>query len=167
MRQQPLHHKIVIIGGGITGSAAAYFLARSNQTGSICVIEPDPVYTVATTPQSAGGIRQQFSVPENIAMSQFSLDFYRHFTEHMADIPDIPDINFREQGYLFVVTRGGAETLGHNKRRQAEMGVNAMLMDRNETQRVFPSIKREDIALTCYTPDDGWIDPSAAVKGFC
>ena len=166
MRQQPLHHKIVIIGGGITGSATAYFLARSSQAGSICVIEPDPAYTVATTPKSAGGIRQQFSVPENIAMSQFSLDFYRHFTEHMADIPVVPDINFREQGYLFVVTKGGAETLEHNQRRQAAMGVNARLMDRKETRRGFPSIKREDIALTCYTPDDGWIDPYAALRGF-
>ena len=67
---EALNHDIIIIGGGITGSAAAYFLARSGAAGSVAVIEPDPTYEFATTPQGAGGVRQQFSVAENIEMSR-------------------------------------------------------------------------------------------------
>jgi FAD-dependent oxidoreductase domain-containing protein 1 len=89
---------IAIIGGGIIGSAAAYFLARSGHAGSIAVIEPDPTYSLATTPQGAGGVRQQFSLADNIAMSKFSLDFYKSFDQHMSDIPNLPDINFPNKG---------------------------------------------------------------------
>lgn len=99
-------------------------------------------------------------------MSTYSLGFYREFDKHMSDIPDTPDISFREQGYLLVVTDAGAETLRKNQDRQSAMGVNAHLMDRDETRRRFPSIMRDDIALSCHTPDDGWIDPYAALQGF-
>lgn len=148
------------------GSAAAYFLARSGQAGSITVIEPDPTYADATTPQGAGGIRQQFSRAENIAMSGFSLDFYKSFASRMADIPDVPDINFREQGYLLVVTGDGEQTLRRNQGLQTAMGAKAELIDYAEIRRRFPSIQRDDIVLGCHTPDDGWIDPSAALWGF-
>ncbi|MCH8196816.1 MAG: FAD-dependent oxidoreductase, partial [Proteobacteria bacterium] len=33
---------IIIIGGGIIGSAAAYFLGISGRAGAVTVIEPDP-----------------------------------------------------------------------------------------------------------------------------
>lgn len=157
---------IAIIGGGIMGSAAAYFLACSGQAGAICVIEPDSSYQFATTPQGAGGVRQQFSVAENIQMSRFSLEFYKSFNEHMADVPDLPDINFTEQGYLFVVTKDGEETLRRNQSLQSSFGVKAELIDYDEVRRRFPSIKRDDIVLGCHTPDDGWIDPNAGLWGF-
>ena len=167
---------VAIIGGGIIGSAAAYFLARSEHSGSITVIEPDSSYTKATTPQGAGGVRQQFSIPENIEMSRFSLDFYKNFSNEFSDIPNLPDIqfpdiqfpdiHFKEQGYLFLVTKDGEATLLRNQQLQTSLGVHAELIDYDEVRRRFPSICRDDIALACYTPDDGWIDPNAALWGF-
>ncbi|WP_057464529.1 FAD-binding oxidoreductase [Pseudovibrio sp. POLY-S9] len=161
-----MNYDIVIMGGGIMGSAAAYFLARSGLVGAVAVIEPDPSYKEATTPQGAGGVRQQFSLPENIAMSAYSLDFYKRFEAALTDVPDVQSISFREQGYLFVVGKDGEETLRKNVDLQSSMGVTTQLMDKAETARKFPSIDRQDIALTCYTPDDGWIDPYAALQGF-
>jgi FAD-dependent oxidoreductase domain-containing protein 1 len=91
---------VVIIGGGIIGSAAAWFLVRSGNAGSVAVIEPDPTYLRANAPQAAGGVRQLFSVKENIQMSQMSLEFYKTFDREMTLESYQPDINFREQGYL-------------------------------------------------------------------
>ena len=84
----------------------------------------------------------------------------------MADIPDLPDINFTEEGYLFLVTQDGEATLRRNQALQSSFGVKAELMDRAELHRKFPSIEREDIVLGCHTPDDGWIDPTAGLWGF-
>ena len=161
-----MKRSIAIIGGGIVGSAAAFFLSRSMGSGEIAVIEPDPTYQFATTPQGAGGVRQQFSVAENIAMSQWSLDFYKSFDTHMTGVPDLPDIAFREHGYLFLVTADGEATLRSNHQLQSSMGVTADLLDYASLRRKFPSIERDDIVLACYTPDDGWIDPNAALWGF-
>ncbi len=161
-----MKHAIAIIGGGIIGSAAAYFLSRTGAAGSIVVIEPDPTYAKATTPQGAGGVRQQFSVVENIAMSRFSLDFYKSFAQQLSPTPELPDISFREQGYLLIVTEDGAETITRNSQVQREMGAAAELLDLAGIRARFPSIERDDIVLGCYTPDDGWIDPNAALWGF-
>ena len=161
-----MKYSVAIIGGGIIGSSAAYFLARAGNDISVAVIEKDSSYSNATTPQGAGGVRQQFSIEENIAQSTFSLDFYKNWNTNMADIPDLSDLHFREQGYLFVVTAEGEDTLRRNEALQRSMGVKTVVMDRKELCRKFPSIDRKDIVKSVYTPDDGWIDPNAGMWGF-
>ncbi|MDX1515044.1 MAG: FAD-dependent oxidoreductase, partial [Gammaproteobacteria bacterium] len=50
-------YDVIIVGGGVVGSAIAYFLAAEQSfDGSIAVIERDPAYADATTPRSVGGI---------------------------------------------------------------------------------------------------------------
>ena len=70
---------VVIVGGGIVGSAIAYFLSADGafQGRRIVIVERDPSYAEASTSRSAGGLRQQFSTPENIALSQFTLALFR------------------------------------------------------------------------------------------
>jgi len=161
-----MKYSVAIIGGGIIGSSAAYFLARAGNDLSVAVIEKDSSYSNTTTSKGAGGVRQQFSVEENIAQSTFSLDFYKNWKIHMTDVPDLPDLKFHEQGYLLVVTAEGEETLLRNEALQRLMGVSTILMDRENLCRKFPSIDRDDIVTSVYTPDDGWIDPHAGMWGF-
>ncbi len=157
---------IVIIGGGIIGSAAAYFLAESGQAGDVTVIEPDPSYAKASTPTGAGGVRRLMSRPENIRMSQFSLDFYAKFHEVMASDDTSADIAFCRQGYLFLTNAEGVSDLTANFETQRGEGVPADLLDTDELHARFPSVGTDDVALACHSPDDGWIDPQAALMGF-
>jgi FAD-dependent oxidoreductase domain-containing protein 1 len=161
-----LKYDIAIIGGGIIGSSIAYCLARTNRAGSIAVIEPDPSYRLAATPQGAGGVRQLFSLPENIWMSRYSLDFYFNFAQTMAVDGETAEIDFRRQGYLFVVGDEGAVQLEANYRLQAREGVRAELLDKAALSTCFPSLGHNDVTLACYSPDDGWVDPTAALLGF-
>ena len=157
---------IVIIGGGIVGSAAAYFLGVSGRAGAITVIEPDPTYAKASTPAGAGGVRRLMSRPENIRMSQFSLDFYADFQDLMATEDNPADIQFRRRGYLFLTGAEGVDDLTRNFETQKREGVPAELLDRSALRARFPSIGTDDVALACHAPEDGWIDPQAALIGF-
>jgi glycine/D-amino acid oxidase-like deaminating enzyme len=157
---------IVIIGGGIIGSAAAYFLAISGRAGAVTVIEPDPTYAKASTPAGAGGVRRLMSRPENIRMSQFSLDFYANFQDVMATEDNPADIQFRRQGYLFLTGAKGVDDLTRNFETQRREGVPAELLDRSALQARFPSIGTDGVALACHSSEDGWIDPQAALIGF-
>jgi sarcosine oxidase len=66
-------YDVVIVGGGVIGSSTAYFLASQPEfDGRIAVIEKDSTYADAATPRSAGGVRQQFSTPENVQISSFA-----------------------------------------------------------------------------------------------
>src|SRR5258706_10659147 len=97
--------EVAIIGGGVIGCAAAYFLKLAGVT-RVCVIEPDPTYAKAATPVATGGCRRLFSRPENIRMSQFSIEFFKSFGQHVAVNGEAPDVQWREGGDFFV---GGAQ----------------------------------------------------------
>ncbi len=157
---------VVLIGGGIMGSAAAYFLAASGKAGNVAVIEPDPTYARAATPAGAGGVRRLMCRPENIRMSQFSLDFYAGFQETMATVDNPADIKFRRQGYLFLTNKKGVAALTDNFATQTIEGVPAELLDVAGLQARFPSVGVSDVALACHSAEDGWIDPYSALIGF-
>ena len=76
---------VVIVGGGaIGGSVACFLLEDPGFGGSVTVIERDPTYALASSARSAASIRQQFSTPENIRMSQFSIGWLREAGRHLA-----------------------------------------------------------------------------------
>lgn len=157
---------IVIIGGGIMGSAAAYFLAASGKSGDVSVIEPDPSYARASTPAGAGGVRRLMSRIENIRMSQYSLDFYANFHNVMAFEDEPAEIQFRRQGYLFLTNAQGVGALTANFKTQQGEGVPAELLDVDALRGRFPSVGTGGVALACHSPEDGWIDPHGALMGF-
>ncbi len=157
---------ILIIGGGIVGSAIAFFLTRSGKAGAVTVIEPDPTYEFAATPYANGGIRQLFSLPENILMAQYGLAFFRDFSATMS-VDDLDaDIGFLRRGYLFLSDDGDHATMEQNHRFQSDMGVRADLLDPPALKQRFPSINTDGIALAVHSPDDAWINPHAALIGF-
>src|SRR5271167_4133889 len=95
-------YDVAVAGGGVIGSSIAYHLTKSGRAGRVAVIEPDPTYEFASTPRSAGGICRLFSLPENIQMSAFSLDFYLDFEERTAVNGEAMPLSLRRQGYLFL-----------------------------------------------------------------
>ncbi|CAG0972235.1 partial Hydrogen cyanide synthase subunit HcnC, partial [Anaerolineae bacterium] len=59
-------YDIVITGGGIMGSATAYYLSRMAPGLKMAVVERDPSYARASTTLSMSNVRIQFSLKENI-----------------------------------------------------------------------------------------------------
>lgn len=161
-----MNYDIVIIGGGIIGSSVAYHLARDGRAGTIAVIERDITYSEAATPRGSGGIRQLFSLPENIEMARYGLDFYKKFDQTMSSKGDQISISFRRQGYLFVSDAGNEKVMEQNFHNQQKMGVKAQLLDKTNLEQLFPSIYNNDLKLAVYSPDDAWIDAYSALNGF-
>lgn len=82
-------HTIIIGGGGI-GSATACFLSTMAAAGDrITVIERDPTYQTASSSLSASSIRQQFSTPVSVQLSQFGWEFMHACTDE-AGVPGEP-----------------------------------------------------------------------------
>lgn len=157
---------VVIVGGGVIGSSAAYHLMADGRAVSVAVIERDPTYEFASTPRSVGGIRQQFSLPENILMSRYGVGFYKAFAETMAVDGSAPDVSLRQDGYLFLATDAGAEVLRASHAVQTGLGAPIELMDRAALARRFPSLALDGIALGAFGAEDGWMDPHAILQGF-
>jgi FAD-dependent oxidoreductase domain-containing protein 1 len=158
---------IIIIGGSIMGSSIAYHLARTGRVGKICVIEPDPSYEWAAAPRSSGGVRLMHGLPENIEMSRYGREVYKDFARLM-DVDGLPGgFEFLEHGYLYLVA-GPADVAAaeDNWRVQTGLGVANDLLDRDGVAARFPSMNVADIDAAIHAPQDGFIDPTAAVTGF-
>jgi FAD-dependent oxidoreductase domain-containing protein 1 len=152
-------HDVIIVGGGVIGSAVAYFLKGwAGFQGSVLVVEKDPTYERASTSRSAGGIRQQFSTPENIAMSVFGAQFVKSAGAHLEVNGERPQIPFVEQGYLFLATAAGMPILKENYEAQRAAGADIVLLDRAGLERRFPWLNTEE--------NEGWIDPYSLLQAF-
>ena len=149
-------YDVAIIGGGAIGCAAAYFLKLAG-VSRVCVIEPDPTYAKAATPVATGGCRRLFSRPENIRMSQFSIEFFKR---------EAADVQWKEGGYLFVVGPQHEKVLEENHRIQESLGVKVELMDRAAIASRYPWMHSDDLALGVLSPEDGWLDPNSVLQGF-
>ncbi|CAG7682933.1 unnamed protein product [Allacma fusca] len=164
------HVDIAIIGGGVMGSAIAYFLKeRIPRAGlKVLVIEKDPSYSKSSTVLSAGGVRTQFSLKENVEMSLFGAEFLRNAPKHLAveDSPG-PDMHFHPQGYLYIASEAGAEQLHKNQILQTSLGAKVELLSPTKLKERFPWINTDDIALATHgIQHEGWFDPWSLLYGF-
>ena len=108
-------YDIVIIGGGVSGSSTAYFLAtHPSFSGSILVIEREPTYEHSPSARATGGFRQQFSTAENIQIGLFGAHFIKNIADYLSVDDEVPDVGFREEGYLLLATPQMLPTMQEN-----------------------------------------------------
>ncbi len=148
------------------GSSVAYFLKQASPALDVRVIEPDPAYEFASTPRASGGCRVQFSCPENIDMSLFSIQFIREFAKNMS-LPGVPaEVDWVEGGYLFIVPPAQVKMLEANVRVQVSRGCDVRLLSPSDLKERFPSMRVDDLGVGAWSPHDGWCDPSSLLWGF-
>jgi glycine/D-amino acid oxidase-like deaminating enzyme len=142
----------MIAGGGVMGSACAYFLhTDADFRGSIAVVEPDPSYREAASSRSASSIRLQFSTPVNIALSRFGMDFVR-----------AGDFGLVESTYLFLATAQGRSALEQNVAAQRAESVPVALHDSLALSQRYPWLNTQDLVAGSDTSrGEGWFDGHA------
>jgi glycine/D-amino acid oxidase-like deaminating enzyme len=158
--------RVLIVGGGVVGSACAYFLAAKHGLLAT-VIERDPTYRRASSALSASSIRQQFSTEINIRLSQASLEFYRRVGDELEVGGERPDVGLVERGYLFLATAAGAGILRANHAVQRSCGVHASLLSPSALAERFPWLNVDDIAAgSLGEHGEGWFDGYGVLQAF-
>jgi glycine/D-amino acid oxidase-like deaminating enzyme len=149
------------------GSALAYWLTRLDPTLSVVVIERDPTYATASSALSAASIRQQFTTPINISISQASIGFLRQADELLETEAATVNIGLKERGYLYLAPLSGFESLRRAHAIQTALGAEVALLDINELAARFPWLRTSGlIAGSLGTRGEGWFDGYALLSGF-
>ncbi len=162
---------VLIIGGGVVGSAIAYFLAAGDpgrmtpgnrvRALRIAVVERDPTYARASSSFAVGGIRQQFSTPENVLLSRFSVEFLRRAPELLAVDSERPDVGLVERGYLFLAGEESLPALKKNLALQTGLGASIAILDPGELKARFPWMQVRDLAGgSLGLEGEGGLDPT-------
>ena len=153
-------YDVVIIGGAIMGSSAAWWLSRDPAfTGRILVIERDPSYQFASTTATNSCIRQQFGSEVNVLISRFGAEFIHNFRGFMAD-PEAPAIRLHSFGYLYLAdTPDFAEVLRDNAVMQNRLGAATRILTPDQIAAEYPFYNLDGILLGSHNPvDEGYFD---------
>ncbi|WP_374455959.1 NAD(P)/FAD-dependent oxidoreductase [Nocardioides sp.] len=149
-----------VIGGGIAGIALAYHLARLGETGILVLEGSEPAS--GCTGGSLGGIRQQFSTPDQIELARRGRAFWQTF-EEAFDHP----CTFYQDGYLILTGRedvwGG---LVHAADMQRAGGAGPVeLVPADELPSLFPWLNPTGLIGGSWTPEDGRANPTDGLYG--
>ena len=156
---------VVVIGGGVIGGAIATFLRLGG--ASVTLVERDPTYAAASSSLSASSIRQQFSQPVNIALSQYGIAFLRDAAAHLSVDGDAPALGLREPGYLYLAGPAGLDVLRANHAVQRAAGVQVVLLDPAALRGRFPWLCADGVAAGSLGLDgEGWFDGPALAVAF-
>lgn len=97
-------------------------------------------------------------------MSLYGADFIRDSKIFLGD--DV-DLSFVPNGYLFLASEEGAETLQRNSNVQNRLGAKNVLLTPKKLKERFPWMNTDGIGLGCYGLErEGWFDPWALLMGF-
>ncbi|MGD8537474.1 MAG: FAD-binding oxidoreductase [Candidatus Aminicenantes bacterium] len=151
---------VVIIGGGIVGTSTAYYLAKFG-TKNIVLCERD-LLAQASTGLCVGGIRQQFSHPSNILLSQEVVRLFERF-DHEFGV----DIMFRQAGYIFLAQETDTwDDVKKSVEVQHKYGVPVELLSPEEIKSRWSYIEVKDLKGGTFCPKDGYADPYLVAMAF-
>ena len=159
---------VLVIGGGVQGCSTAFFLAANPDfKGTIAVVERDTSYENAPSARATGGIRQQFSTPENIRIGLFGAHFVKHIDEFLGIDGSAPDVGYREEGYLLLANESALPIMEGNHRIQREHGASTVMLDKPGLAERFPWLNTDSFAGGCFGPEnEGWCDPYLLLQAF-
>jgi sarcosine oxidase subunit beta len=151
---------IAVVGGGILGLCTAFYLAQAGRL-KITLLEKD-LLAQASTGLSVGGIRQQFSHPANIRLSQMTLELFSRFEDTFGR-----PLDFHRVGYLFMAQRGHTwSSFRDGARMQRDLGVPVEILPPDEVRSRWPFLFTEDLRGATFCAEDGYADPYSVAMAF-
>jgi glycine/D-amino acid oxidase-like deaminating enzyme len=159
-------YDVVIVGGGIMGSSTAYYVTKSEPRLSVAVVERDPSYVQASTTLSLSNVRIQFSLKENIQISQYTIEVLKRFEDEMVVYDQKPKISFRQDGNLFLVDESGKDAAQKALGLQQRLGCRVEWWSPKKIKEKYPLYEPVNFAGGTFGPDDGYFDAYAALMGY-
>jgi FAD-dependent oxidoreductase domain-containing protein 1 len=182
------------------GASTAYHLAKQRLSSSsspfpqqhnddidhpsILIVEQDLSLKCCSAIYSAGGVRLQFSLKENVLMSLYCIDFLRQCRNLLATTTTsqsgssgtqaeatatVVDVQFVENGYLILASTDlGAKQLRENYSMYQNIGCDdrIALLSPDALKSKFPWMNTHDVVLgSLGLSDEGWFDPWSFLTG--
>lgn len=146
------------------GASVASFLAEASPGDPILIVERDPSFEFASSARSASSIRQQFSTPVNVQLSQFSFEYLRRCGP--KERPGL-DVGLVEQGYLFLADPMQEPALRERTRLATRAGASISELDQDALAGKFSWLNVADVSYGAIGDrGEGWFDGYALMQTF-
>jgi len=149
----------IIIGGGIVGTGAGYYLSKKGL--NVLLIEKNYL-TSGSTGRCITGIRQQFSTPPSIKTAMESVRLFKNMEDEFGF-----SVEWKDSGYLFLAhTEELASMFKKNIEIQRSVGLDVEFISAEECKKRVPLLDTEALIGGAWCESDGQADPFFVVKGF-
>lgn len=156
---------VVIVGGGIVGTAIAWRLLERDPKLRVALVEKTDI-GAGSTSRSAAAFRHQFSSLGNILLSRRSYEIYKDFDERF----ETGARTFHENGYLLLYTDAEKFRLATERaKRQQELGVPVQILDPAGID-ALPGLSGffalDELVGATFCARDGFLDPLLVAQTF-
>ena len=157
---------VIMAGGGVMGCATAYHLLQADPSIKVAIIEMDPNYKHNSTVLSDGNTRLQFNLKENILISLYGLERLKTFSDDMAVGDWRPQVDFRQQGNLFLVDEANEMNAKAGLALQQSLNCAVSWLEPAEIKARFPLYDETKFVGGTFGRLDGTMDPQAVLIAF-
>ena len=152
---------VIIIGGGINGCAAAYYLAKRGIT-DVLVLEADNSIGHGGSSRNGGGVRQSGRDVRELPYAMYAVNnMWPTLSEELG-----VDVEYYQKGDLRLgkteAHLAKLETLASNAR---SLGLDMKVIDGKEVKEICPHLS-DDIIGASWCPTDGHANPMKATLAF-
>ena len=153
---------IVIIGGGVSGTAIGYFLLK-NGAKNVLLLERD-FLAAGATGRCGAGIRQQWGTELNCVLSKFSCDFFENAADELLYSGDI---EFHQTGYLLLINnKTEYDQMKKNVKLQNSLGINSEFLTCEQARGHVPYLNTENLLGATFYNKDGHLNPFHTTQAF-
>lgn len=157
---QKIYTDILIIGGGVIGSASAYYLSKKGL--KVTILEKSGIATGASGSCDGFLFLQSKKDRDIISLTKSSLKSFPNLSEELSY-----DIEYENCGGLVIFSEHySREEVEAFYGSQIDLGINTRIMESDELHRVEPFISGKITSAT-YCADEGQVNPMALNYGFC
>lgn len=154
--------EVVIIGGGIIGTAIAYNLAKKG-VKDIVLLEKGFLAS-GSTGRCGAGIRSQWGTRMNCILARESIKFFENINEELGYEKDC---EFKQGGYLLLAsTEKEVNQFKKNIELQNSLDIPSRLITTEEAKEIVPFLNTEGILACAYCQKDGHANPFHVVQAF-
>ena len=149
---------VVVIGGGVHGTSAAYHLARAGR--SVALIEKRTVGS-GSSGASGGIIRSHYSTRSMIRLAHRAATRWPGLTEELGH-----PVDYVRNGLVVAVDAEDAPVMEQVVQLQRHIGVDTGTIAPDEISRWIPDFNTDGLALAAYEAQAGYADPYSSAVAF-
>jgi glycine/D-amino acid oxidase-like deaminating enzyme len=148
------------------GSSTAYYLARVDNNLKVVVVEMDPSYTHASSTLSMANVRIQFSLKQNIEISQYAFEVLERFEDEMTVDDEKPNIGYRREGNLFLIDDAGRKPAEEALELQKRLSCKVEWWSPDQIRQHYPLYDPDHYVGGTFGPQDGHLDAYSVLMAY-
>lgn len=152
---------VVIIGGGVVGCAAAYYLAKAGNT-NVIVLEGTKSIGHGGSSRNGGGVRQSGRDVRELPYAMYGI---KHLWPTLSEELGV-DVEYTQKGNLRLgKTEAHLEKLQTLANNAQSVGLDVRMVDAKEVKEICPYLS-DDIIGASWCPTDGHANPLTTTLGY-